>query len=140
MILSASRATDLPAFYADWFMNRLRAGFFLWTNPFRPTQVQRVLTEKVRAVVFWSKHPAGLMRHLDELDRTGWAYYVQYTLNDYEAERFEPRLPPLGERIALFRRLAERLGPERVVWRMDPLLLGPGLGVPDLLAKADRLA
>ncbi len=59
VVLSASRATDIPAFYADWFMNRLRAGFFPWTNPFRPSQVQRVSTARVRAIVFWSKHPAG---------------------------------------------------------------------------------
>ena len=71
VILSASRATDIPAFYAEWFMNRIRAGFFRWTNPFRPTQVQTVSAAKVRAIVFWSKHPAGIWRHLDELDRRG---------------------------------------------------------------------
>lgn len=139
VVLSASRATDIPAFYADWFMHRLRAGHFLWKNPFRPTQVQTVSTAKTRAIVFWSKHPAGLWPHLDELDRSGIRYYFQYTLNDYEAEGFEPRLPPRTERIALFRRLAERLGPERVVWRLDPLMLTDRLGVAELLARAERL-
>ena len=139
VILSASRATDVPAFYADWFMNRLRAGWFEWTNPFNPRQVQKVSTAKTRAIVFWSKHPAGLLPHLDELDRRGLHYYIQYTLNDYEAEGWEPHLPPLKERLALFRRLAARLGPERVVWRLDPLLLAAGVGVPELLAKAGRL-
>jgi hypothetical protein len=140
VVLSASRATDIPAFYADWFMNRLRAGFFPWTNPFRPSQLQRVSTARMRAIVFWSKHPAGLWPHLGELDRTGIGYYVQYTLNDYEAEGLEPRLPPLADRVDLFRRLSERLGPERVVWRLDPLLLTDRLGVPELLEKAERLA
>ena len=140
VILSASRATDVPAFYAEWFMNRIRAGFFAWTNPFNPAQAQTVSTAKTRAIVFWSKHPAGILAHLDELDRRGFRYYFQYTLNDYEAEGFEPRLPPLAERIALFRRLAERLGPERVVWRMDPLLPTDRLGVPELLEKAAKLA
>lgn len=140
VVLSASRATDIPAFYAEWFMNRLRAGFFLWTNPFRPSQVQRVSTARMRAIVFWSKHPAGLWPHLDELDRRGIRYIVQYTLNDYEAEGFEPRLPPLADRMELFRRLSDRLGPERVVWRMDPLLLTDRVGVPELLEKAERLA
>ena len=139
-ILSASRATDVPAFYADWFMNRIRAFFFKWTNPFRPTQVQTVSTAKVRVIVFWSKHPAGIWRHLDELDRRGLHYYFQYTLNDYEAEGFEPRVPPLEERVELFCRLSDRLGPERVVWRMDPLLLTDRVGVPELLGKAERLA
>ena len=140
VILSASRATDVPAFYADWFMNRTRAGFFKWTNPFRPTQVQAVSVAKVRAIVFWSKHPAGLWPHLDELERRGLHFYFQYTLNDYEAEGYEPRVPPLEKRIELFCRLADRLGPERVVWRLDPLLLTDRVGVPELLEKAERLA
>ena len=140
VILSASRATDIPAFYADWFMNRIRAGVFKWTNPFRPTQVQTVSTAKVRAIVFWSKHPAGLWPHLDELERRGVHFYFQYTLNDYEAEGYEPRVPPLDKRIELFCRLADRLGPERVVWRLDPLLLTDRVGVPELLGKAERLA
>lgn len=140
VILSASRATDVPAFYAEWFMGRIRAGCFKWTNPFRPTQVQTVSTAKVRAIVFWSKHPAGLWPHLDELDRSGIHYYLQYTLNDHEAEGFEPHVPPLEERIGLFRRFSDRLGPERVVWRLDPLLLTEKTGVPELLEKAERLA
>ena len=139
VILSASRATDIPAFYADWFMNRLRAGWFEWVNPFNPRQVQKISTAKVRAIVFWSKHPAGLLPHLDELDRRGLHCYFQYTLNDYEAEGGEPNLPALAERIDLFRRLAERVGPERVVWRLDPLLLTETIGVTGLLAKAGRL-
>lgn len=140
VILSASRATDVPACYADWFMNRLRAGSFHWANPFRPAQVQTISAARVRAIVFWSKNPAGLLPHLDELDRRGFHYYVQFTVNDYETEGWEPGLPPLNERVDLFRRLAARLGPERVVWRMDPLLLAADVDVPNLLAKAERLA
>lgn len=140
VILSASRATDIPAFYADWFMHRIRAGWFAWTNPFRPSQTQTVSTARTRAIVFWSKHPAGLLPHLDELERRGFRFYFQYTLNDYGREGYEPGRPPLAERIALFRRLAGRLGPERVVWRLDPLLQTDRIGVPELLAKAERLA
>jgi Cft2 family RNA processing exonuclease len=91
-------------------------------------------------IVFWSKHPAGLLAHLDELTRSGFHFYFQYTLNDYEAEGCEPELPPLADRIDLFRRLADRLGPDRVVWRLDPLLLTDRCGVPELLDKAARLA
>lgn len=140
VILSASRATDLPAFYAEWFMNRLRAGMFAWRNPFNSAQVQAVSTARVRAIVFWSKHPAGIWPHLEELDRRGLHYYFHYTLNDYGAEGYEPRLPKLAARLDLFRRLADRIGPERVVWRTDPLLLTERTGVPELLGKAERLA
>lgn len=139
VILSASRATDIPACYADWFMNRLRAGFFEWRNPFRPAQVQTVSTAKTRAIVFWTKEPAALLPHLDELDRRGLHYYFQYTLNDYEAEGLEPRLPPLAARIESFRKLAARVGPERVIWRLDPLLVSENSGVAQLLEKAARL-
>ncbi len=139
-ILSASRATDIPAFYADWFMNRLRAGSFRRVNPFNAAQVRTVSVAKARVVVFWSKYPAGLWPHLDELDRRGLHAIFQFTLNDYEAEGLEPRAPKLAARIELFRRLADRLGPERVVWRLDPLLRTRDLGVPELLGKAERLA
>jgi hypothetical protein len=138
-ILSASRATDIPAFYADWFMNRIRAGYFKWANPFNARQVQTIIVAKVRVIVFWTKNPAGLLPHLDELDRRGIHYYVQFTLNDYAAEGWEPQVPKLAERIGMFRRLAERLGPERVVWRMDPLLQTDRVGVPELLGKAGEL-
>lgn len=140
MVLSASRATDIPAFYADWFMNRIRAGYFRWANPFNAQQVQTVSSSKVRVIVFWTKNPAGLLPHLDELDRRGIHYYFQYTLNDYEEEDYESRVPRLEERIGTFRRLADRLGPERMVWRMDPLMLADRLGVADLLGKAGKLA
>ena len=139
VVLSASRATDIPAFYADWFMRRLRAGFFRWANPFNAAQVQTVSVAKTRAIVFWTKDPAGIEPHLDELDRRGLHYYFQYTLNDYEAESLEPGLPALAARIDSFRRLADRLGPDRVVWRLDPLLLTDRLGVPELLDRAARL-
>ena len=140
VILSASRATDIPAFYADWFMNRLRAGSFQRVNPFNSAQIRTVSVAKARVIVFWSKYPAGLWPHLDELDRRGFRYIFQFTLNDYEAEGLEPRAPKLGDRLDLFRRLADRLGPERVVWRLDPLVRTERLGVPEWLGKAERLA
>lgn len=140
VVLSASRATDIPAFYGDWFMNRIRAGFFQWANPFHAGQIQTVSTAKVRVIVFWTKNPSGILPHLDELDRRGIHYYFQYTLNDYDAEGYEPQVPKRAERVEIFQRLAARVGPERVVWRMDPLLLTDRVGVADLLGKADRLA
>jgi hypothetical protein len=135
VVISASRATDIPAFYTEWLMNRLRAGYAVWTNPFNRNSSQKVSFEKTRAFVFWTKNPAPLMPCLDEIERMGYRYYFQYTLNDYEREGLEPGLPPLDERVETFRALAERVGKERVIWRFDPLLLSDDLTVEGLLAR-----
>ena len=125
-IIAASRATDIPAFYAQWFVNRLRAGYARWINPFngRP---QFVAFENTRVVVFWSKNPQPLLPLLPQVEARGCAWYLEFTLNDYEAEGWEPNLPPLARRIETFRRFADAAGPERVVWRFDPLLLAGDL-------------
>jgi DNA repair photolyase len=124
MIISASRRTDIPAFYSEWFMNRIHAGYCLVANPFNPRQISRVslAPDDVDAIAFWSKNPAPLMPHLDELDAMGHRYYFQYTLCGYSAE-LEPHVPPVEERIATFRELAHRLSPLRVIWRYDPIVV-----------------
>ena len=140
VIVSASRATDIPAFHAGWFMARLRAGYAPWRNPFNPRQRQYVSFRKTRAVIFWSKNPAPLLPYLSELDALGINYYFQFTLNDYEADCLEPVVPPLVERIETCRRLSERIGPERVIWRFDPLALTDRLTADALLDRIARLA
>jgi hypothetical protein len=138
VIVSASRRTDIPAFHADWFVRRLRAGYVRWENPFsgRP---QYVAFDRTRAVVFWTKDPRPLLPHLDELDRHGIGYHFQFTLNDYRAEGLEPLVPPLPDRIEAFRTLSERLGRARVVWRFDPLLLADGLSAEELAERVIRV-
>ena len=142
-IIAASRATDIPAFYAPWFVNRLRAGYARWVNPFngRP---QYVSFANTRVVVFWSKNPQPLQSLLPEVEARGLAWYLEFTLNDYEAEGWEPNLPPLAQRIDTFRRFADAAGPERVVWRFDPLMLAGRLasghdGCDILLEKIARV-
>ncbi len=138
VIVSASRSTDIPAFYADWFMERLREGYVKWFNPFNNVPLY-VSFKRTRLIVFWSKNPAPMLPHLDELDGICPNYYFQYTLNDYDDERIEPRVPPVDDRVATFLRLSERLGRDRVVWRFDPLMLTDTMGVRDLLGKIERL-
>lgn len=140
LVISASRATDIPAFHAQWFMNRLRAGYCLWQNPFNPGQRHYVSFEKCAAVVFWSKAPRPLLPHLAEIEARGLQFYFQYTLNDYERVCLEPGLPALEERVATFQELSERIGRHRVIWRFDPIILGPGLGVPNILERLHALA
>lgn len=138
MVVSASRRTDIPAFHAEWFMERLRSGYARWVNPFSGTP-QYVSFARTRAVVFWTKNPRPMLPHLAELDRRGIGYYFQFTLNDYEAEGLEPGVPPLAERIETFAELARRVGKERVIWRYDPLLLADGLDPAQLAARVTRV-
>lgn len=140
VIVSASRATDIPAFHAAWFMERLREGYVPWRNPFNAAQLQYISFRKTRVIVFWSKNPAPLLPLLPEIEAMGINYYVQFTLNDYEADGLEPHLPPLAERVETFRRFAERIGPDRVIWRFDPLVLTRAVTSGVLLDRIAGLA
>ena len=138
LIISASRSTDIPAFYGDWFMERLRAGYAKWVNPWNGIPVY-VSFQDARVFVFWSKNPAPFLPRLGEMARMGYGYYLLFTLNDYEAEGVEPRLPSLKERIETFRSLSRMAGKGRIVWRWDPLLLSGSLDVSGLLDRIRRL-
>ena len=121
MILSVSRRTDIPAFYADWFFKRIKEGFVYVRNPMNIHQVSSISLspEVVDCIVFWTKNPAPMLPRLEELN--GYDYYFQYTINAYDKDA-EPCIPPLEERLRTFRTLSERLGKERVIWRYDPII------------------
>jgi hypothetical protein len=124
MIISASRRTDIPAYYSEWFMNRIRAGYCLVPNPYNPRQVTRVSLrpESVEAIVFWSKNPAPMLKHVPDLEGAGARFYFQYTLNPYPPE-FEPNVGLTTDRIRTFLALADAIGPDRIIWRYDPIIL-----------------
>ena len=86
VIISASRSTDIPAFYSNWFFHRLKVGYSAWTNPFNGVK-SYVSYKDTRFIVFWSKNPAPLISHLDYLKKHNIGCYIQYSLNDYENER-----------------------------------------------------
>jgi len=124
MIISASRRTDIPAFYSKWFINRVRAGFCEVPNPLNAKQINTVSLDPadVEAIVFWSKNPAPLLPYLDELDQRGFHYYFQFTLNSYPSA-IEPNMPSLESRLDTFKELSARVGALRVVWRYDPIII-----------------
>ena len=139
VILSVSRATDIPAFYADWFVGRLREGWCEWKNPFNG-EVRKVSFDKTRMIVFWSKNPKPMLERLDEVEELGFSqYYFQFTLNDYDNERLEPNVSSVEERIDTFRRLSDRIGKERVIWRFDPLLLTDKISIDVLLERIAKI-
>lgn len=139
LIISASRATDIPAFYTDWFFRRLGKGYVRWRNPFSG-QDSYVSFGNTRFIVFWSKNPAPLLPQLSTLKERGIGCYIQYTLNDYETEGLEPNVRPLQQRIETFRRLVDVLGFGGVVWRFDPLILTDRIHIDTLLEKIAHIA
>ena len=138
LILSASRATDIPACRLDGFLDALNQGGCVWRNPFSGQTVW-VSFARARVVVFWSKNVAPLLPHLPRIEQTGLAPFFQLTVNDYTSEGFEPGVPPLEARVAAFRKLAERYGKDRVVWRFDPLILSRTTPVEELLRRVAAL-
>jgi hypothetical protein len=137
VIISASRSTDIPAFYSDWFFHRLKEGYVKWTNPFNGTPLY-VSFQNMRLTVFWSKNYRPLIKHLDYLDDRGINSYFQFTLNDYDAEKLEPHVPNVQDRIETFIELSEKAGKEKVIWRFDPLILTGKTGVDELLRKVEN--
>lgn len=140
VVVSASRATDIPAFFAEWFSNRLAQGYCAWVNPFNAHQKMYLSFARTRAFVFWSKNPRPLFRYLPQVEDMGIGYYFQYTLNDYDAENLEPGVASLERRVETFLELSQRIGPERVLWRFDPLLGGPKLPPELLMERINRVA
>lgn len=123
MIISASRRTDIPAFYSDWFYNRIKEGYVLVRNPMNIHQVSKISLspDVVDCIVFWTKNPKPMLERLDELK--DYRYYFQFTLNSY-ANDIEPNVPSKNlEIIPTFRKLSDKIGSNRVIWRYDPIVI-----------------
>jgi hypothetical protein len=138
IIVSASRSTDIPAFYSDWFFHRLKVGYSAWTNPFNGVK-SYVAYNDTRFIVFWSKNPKPLLQHLDYLNERNINCYVQFTLNDYVKEGLEKGVPSVEDRIGTFKALVEKLGKCRVIWRFDPLILTDKITIDELLVKIENI-
>ena len=124
MIVSASRRTDIPAFYSEWFFNRLNAGYLYVINPMNRKQVSKIVLSKetVDCFVFWTKNPEPMIGKLDILEQKGFPYYFQYTLTPYGTD-VEPEFENKNLLVKTFRKLSERIGKDKVIWRYDPILL-----------------
>ncbi len=124
MILSVSRRTDIPAFYAEWFMERLRQKYVLVRNPFNIHSISRIpLTpENIDAIVFWTKNSKPIHKYLDEIDNLGYKYYFQYTITPYKKD-MEENLPDKKIIISYFKELSSLIGKEKVILRYDPVIL-----------------
>jgi len=124
LIISASRRTDIPAFYAQWFINRIRAGHCTVPNPFNRKQISHIslCPEDVTTIVFWTRNPQPLIPYLKELDQLGYRYYFQYTVMN-NPRLIDTMTPSLSTTLRIFKKLSDIIGPERVIWRYDPVII-----------------
>lgn len=122
MILSVSRRTDIPSYYSEWFLERLKEGYVYTRNPMNPKQVSKLelSPEQVDCIVFWTKNPEPMLARLEEL--AAYPFYVQFTLTSYGRD-IEANVPHKKEiMIPVFQRLSQKIGSKRVIWRYDPIL------------------
>ncbi|MGQ0720176.1 MAG: DUF1848 domain-containing protein [Candidatus Eiseniibacteriota bacterium] len=129
-IISASRRTDVPAFHTRWFLNRLRAGWCHWIHPYTGV-VRRVslVPEDVEAIVFWTRWPVPLLRHIAAISADGYTLAFQFTITGY-GPPIESHNPPEERAVAAFEKLSRAVGAEAVLWRYDPVVLSPEM-TPD---------
>jgi len=154
MILSVSRRTDIPAFYSDWFFDRLKKGYFLVPNPFidnkkvakvavSPVKVEtnilggRDISGNIDGIIFWTKNPKPMLERLDEI--ADYKYIFMYTLNSY-GEDFETQVAPIEERIEIFKQLASKIGKDRMYWRYDPIFFTEELDFDWHTSQFDKIA
>ncbi len=124
MVISASRRTDIPRFYTDWFFNRLEEGYVCVRNPMNAKQVSRINLNRdtVDCFVFWSKDPAPILPRLPLLFHNDYPFYFQFTVTPYERE-LELNLRDKKDILDTFIELSRMIGKDKVIWRYDPIIL-----------------
>lgn len=122
MILSVSRRTDIPNYYSEWFINRINAGYVYVRNPMNFHQISniKITPDVVDFIVFWSKNPFQMYKRLVELKE--YSYYFQFTLNSYGKD-VEPNVPSKNYLIDTFKKISDKIGPSKIIWRYDPILI-----------------
>lgn len=124
MIISASRRTDIPAFYGEWFMNRIKENYVLVRNPFNKKQVTKLIIhpEIVECIVFWTKNPIPFMKYIKDLMASHFNFYFLFTITPYSND-LEQNIPSTEKITDCFKKLSETIGPEKIIWRYDPVIL-----------------
>ena len=140
MIISASRRTDIPSYYADWFYNRIFDGFVLVRNPMNFRQIRRIslLADVVDGIVFWTKNPVPMLDRLHEIEN--YMYYFQFSVTPYGKD-IEPGLPSKTDVILpAFKKLSGFIGSDRVIWRYDPILINGKYTLDYHIRAFDKMA
>lgn len=140
MILSVSRRTDIPNYYSEWFINRIKEGFLYVRNPMNAHQISKInlSPDVVDCIVFWTKNPTKMINQLDYLKE--YVYYFQFTLTGYGKD-IEPNIPnKRKELIKVFKELSQKIGKEKVIWRYDPILVNKKYTVEYHLRAFEEIA
>ncbi len=119
MILMVSGRTDIPAFYSEWFMNRIHEGFIDVRNPFYPKLVNRIMMEDVDLFFFCTKNPIPIVDKLKEINKP---IYFHVTLTPYKKD-IEPNVPDKTKVIEAIKKISKQIGKENIVVRFDPILI-----------------
>jgi len=122
MIINTGARTDIPAFFSDWFLNRIKEGFVYVRNPYYPKQVVKysLAPNVVDCLIFCTKAPRPILNRIHELD--AFASYWFVTITPYGKD-IEPNVPPVDQVMNDFRQLSQALGSHRVCWRYDPIFI-----------------
>jgi len=139
MILNTGSRTDIPAFFSEWFFNRIREGYVLVRNPYYPRKVTKYLLDPdiVDCINFCTKNPAPMLPRIHELDGFGQFWYV--TITPYGKE-IEPHVPPADQVIESFQTLSELVGLSRIGWRYDPIFLTEKYSLESHIASFEKMA
>ncbi|MDO4478697.1 MAG: DUF1848 domain-containing protein [Lachnospiraceae bacterium] len=139
MIIQTGMRTDIPAFYSEWFLNRLKAGYVLVRNPYNPSRVTRysLSPEVVDVIAFCTKNPAPLLPHMEALKPYGQYWFV--TITPY-GKAIEPVVPDKEKVLASFRQLSDCVGVDSVGWRYDPIFLDERHTVDWHIASFEKMA
>ncbi len=123
-IISASRRTDIPAFYGTWFQEKIEQGFCEIANPFNPQQISKISLQPkdVLAFIFWTRNPAPFFKILDFLDKQDFKYGFLFTLNNYP-KFLELNNPNLDKALKSFENISLRIGSDKIIWRYDPIII-----------------
>ena len=123
IVISASRRTDIPAFYMPWFMGQIEKGYFKRINPVNRRQSKVTATpDRVHTIVFWSKNFETFAKkgYDRQLQARGYRLFYQFTINS-ESALLEPRVPPLRQRFQQLDYLCRQNAPRSITWRFDPI-------------------
>lgn len=140
MILSVSRRTDIPAFYSEWFFNRIKEGYVYVRSPYDKNAVSKVsLNPKlIDCIIFWTKNPSeNFIKNLHKI--SNYNYYFQFSLNPYD-KTLEQNISQKKKIIAKFKKVSELLGKEKIIWRYDPILLSDSYTIEYHIEYFDKLA